>query len=187
MTCLSPGTKSEQSAYSHAMVRITCSVALRPEQGRLSDHPKVRKAPAGARSPVPNFDRVSGGGQDGQVVRAEGQRPHVCPMAAERQATRLVAGGLFVSGLQAVGLHGVVLQQQRHLQLATRARQTLRPSVWEERRSCFSFQINPIKGWRVWRRTDLILAEALMLVSLMISSFSVLFTAGAPASSPVSS
>lgn len=28
MICLSPGTNSEQSAYSHAMVRITCKVAL---------------------------------------------------------------------------------------------------------------------------------------------------------------
>lgn len=28
MICLSPGTNSEQSAYSHAIVRITCKVAL---------------------------------------------------------------------------------------------------------------------------------------------------------------
>lgn len=140
-----------------------------------------------ARSPVPHFDGVSGGGQDGQVVRAEGQRPHVCPMAAERQASRLVAGGLLVSGLQAVGLDGVVLQQQRHLQLATRTRQTLGPSARQERRSRLSFDLNPRKGRWLGRRSDLILAEALMLVSLMISSFSVLFSAGTPASSPVAS
>lgn len=169
------------------MVRITCSVALQADELRLSDHPQDENAPAEARSPVPNFDGVSGGGEDGQVVRAEGQRPHVGPMAAERQASRLVAGGLLLSGLQAVGLDGVVLQQQRHLQLATRTRQTQGPSARQERRSCLGFEIKSRNGRRVRRRTDLILAEALMLVSLMISSFSVLFTAGAPASSPVTS
>lgn len=49
-------------------------------------------------------------------------------MAAQRQARRLVAGGRRARGLQAVGLDGVVLQQQRHLQLAARTRQALRPS-----------------------------------------------------------
>lgn len=103
----------------------------RPETG---GDPPVRPPPPRARrsrrgaSPVPDFDGVSGGGQDGQVVRAEGQRPHVRPMAAERQAGRFVAGGRRARGLQAVGLDGVVLQQQRHLQLAARTRQALRPS-----------------------------------------------------------
>lgn len=43
MICLSPGTKSEQRAYSHAMVRTTCSVALQPEESRPSD----RRRPEG--------------------------------------------------------------------------------------------------------------------------------------------
>lgn len=106
-------------------------------------------------------------------------------MAAERQASRLAAGGRRACGLQAVGLYGVVLQQQRHLQLAAGTGQALRPSEREEQWDFFS--LCPRNERRVWRQTDLILAEALMLVSLMISSFSVLFTDDAPASSPVSS
>lgn len=47
-------------------------------------------------SPVPHFDRVSGGGEDGQVVRAEGQRTDVCAVAAQREASRLISCGSLV-------------------------------------------------------------------------------------------
>lgn len=67
--------------------------------------------------PVPDFDGVPGGGEDGQVVRAEGQRADVGAVAAQREASRLIGCRHLVRSLQAVGLDGVVLQQQRHLQL----------------------------------------------------------------------
>lgn len=73
--------------------------------------------------PVPDLDRVPGGRQDGQVVRAEGQRADVGAVAAQREASRLAG----VGRLDAEGLHGVVLQQQRHLQLAAGTGQTLHP------------------------------------------------------------
>lgn len=70
-------------------------------------------------SPVPNFDRVPRGGQNAQVVRAEGQRADIGAVPAECETRRLIGRGGLVRSLQAVGLNGVVLQQQRHLQLAT--------------------------------------------------------------------
>lgn len=118
MICLSPGTKSEHSAYSQAMVRITCSVDLRQEVGHGVRRRIAKRHVFATRrvSPVPHFDRVSGGGEDGQVVRAEGQRAGVGAVAAQREASGLVGCRGLVSRLQAVGFYGVVLQQQRHLE-----------------------------------------------------------------------
>lgn len=46
-------------------------------------------------SPVPHFDRVSRGGEDGQVVGAEGQRADISAVAAKGEASRLIGcGGL---------------------------------------------------------------------------------------------
>lgn len=82
------------------------------------------------RGPVPDLRRVAGGGEHGEVVGAEAQRAHVGAVAGEREARRLVGvggAGARARGLQAVGLQRVVLQEQRHLQLAARARQAVHP------------------------------------------------------------
>lgn len=142
MICLSPGTKREHRAYSQPMVRITCRVDLsRGGEDFLLAHSHVRKnipGPAGteAASPVPHFDSVTGGREHGQVVWAEGQRADVGAVAAEREAGRLIScgGGGLVWSPQAVGLHCVVLQQQRHLQLAASTWQTFHPSERGRRR-----------------------------------------------------
>lgn len=111
------------------MVRITCSVDLKhqtPEgQSAATWHALKPRREGSCLSlgPVPDLHRVPGGRQDGQVVRAEGQRAHVGAVAAQREASRLAGLGR----LDAEGLHRVVLQQQRHLQLAAGARQELRP------------------------------------------------------------
>lgn len=83
--------------------------------------------------PVPDFDGVPGRRQHGQVVGAEGQRAHVAAMAAQRQARRLARRRRLVPQLQAVRLHRVVLQQQRHLQLAAAARQAVGPPAGTNR------------------------------------------------------
>lgn len=68
-------------------------------------------------SPVPNFDGIPGGGEDSQVVRAEGQSAHICTVSPECEASRFIGYGGLVCSLQAVGFDCVVLQQQHHLQL----------------------------------------------------------------------
>lgn len=88
-------------------------------------------------SPVPNFDGVPRGGEDRQVIWAEGQRAHIGAVASEREASRLIGRGGLVWSLQAVGLDGVVLQQQRHLQLTTCTGQALRPSERRWRRGVY--------------------------------------------------
>lgn len=132
MICLSPGTNSEQRAYSQAMVRITCSVDLQNAditlEAPLGSHRfSFEERAAGLLSPVPDFDGVPRGREDGQVVRAEGQRADVGAVAAQREASRLIGRRRPVRRLQAVGLDGVVLQQQRHLQLAAGTRQAVHP------------------------------------------------------------
>lgn len=94
----------------------------------------LRQAGTETASPVPNFDGVPRGREDGQVVRAEGQRAHIGAVASEREASRLIGRGGLVWSLQAVGLDGVVLQQQCHLQLTTCTGQALRPSERRWRR-----------------------------------------------------
>lgn len=141
MICLSPGTNREQRAYSQAMVRMTCRVDLKQQMEYiLLDHHNATptdKVLLTFQRPVPDFDGVPGGGEDGQVVRAEGQRADVGAVAAQREASRLIGRRRLVRSLQAVGLDGVVLQQQRHLQLTAGTRQTLHPSERRRRRCEF--------------------------------------------------
>lgn len=85
--------------------------------------------------PVPNFDGVSGGGEDSQVVWAEGQCAHICAVSTECEASRFISYGGLVWGLQAVGLNCVILEQQNHLQLTTCTWQAVHP---------------PERGQRTW-------------------------------------
>lgn len=48
-------------------------------------------------------------------------------MTAQREPGRLIGRRVLVGGLQAVGLDGVVLKQQRHLQLSACTRQDVHP------------------------------------------------------------
>lgn len=86
--------------------------------------------------PVPNFDGVSGGGEDSQVVWAEGQCAHICAVSPECEASRFIGYGGLVWGLQTVGLNCVILEQQSHLQLTTCTWQAVHPPERGQRTVC---------------------------------------------------
>lgn len=83
-------------------------------------------------SPVPHFDGLSRGGEDGYVIWAEGQRSDICTMTAQCEARGFSASRILLCSLQGVCLHCVILQQKSKLHLSVRNQKAVHWSVDEK-------------------------------------------------------
>lgn len=127
ITCLSPGTNNEQRAYSHPMVRMTCKVDLTEEDTSCLDFCQNLQCKkiicdgnclASSHSPVPHFDGLSRGREDGYVIGAEGQRSDICTMTTQCEPRGFIASRSLLGGLQRISLHCVILKKKSKLHLS---------------------------------------------------------------------
>lgn len=129
--------------------------------------------------PVPDFNSVSRGRQDGNVVWAERQRSGVCAVATQGETRRLGACRVLLCCLYTVSLYCVILQQQSHFHLAVRRQKAVhRPEQKTNRLHIELYKTWECRAGRVCiihlilKCTDLILEEAFKLASFWISSVS---------------
>lgn len=141
--------------------------------------------------PVPDFDSVSRGRQDCNVVGAKRQRSGVCAVATQGESRRLGACRTLLCCLYTVRLYCVILQQQSHFHLTIRRQKAVH---WPEKNKLHIYLYRICECWAVQvyiiylmlKYTDLILEEAFILASFWISSVSFRSTTISAASAPPS-
>lgn len=137
-------------------------------------------------SPVPHFDSLSRGGEDGYVIWAEGQSSDVCTMTAQCEARGFSASRILLWSLQCICLHCVILQKKSNLHLSVRNQKAVHWSV--DKKKILPSMLdngNMHEGTALaCILSDLILDDAFMFASFWISSFNFLSTTGSGTSSP---